>query len=129
MNNEVWDDLVTFESSGIKKGEIFVSISKSHAITLSASFARKADKNIKFATHIVLSYSKNNNALILNFTNDGDTPGSYKITKGVNLSVAARSFFSFFDLDINQYAGRYLPEEMDIPRVGKRWGIFLNKKK
>ena len=129
MSNDKWDDVVTFESAGMKKGDSFVSISRSYAITLSACFTRKSDKSIKYATHIVLSYSKTNNAIIFNFTNDGDLPGAYKITKGVNLSIAARSFFNYFDLDATTYAGRYVPEEQDIPKTGKRWVIFLDNKK
>lgn len=121
-----WGDLETFEAVGARLSS-FVTITARKTISLSSGFLHKADRQIGNSEYVRLMYSKGKNAIVFDFTSDQNR-NSIKLSRATNAQIAAASFFNYYRLDIKELEGRYEPELIDIPNVGEKWAIFLDKK-
>jgi hypothetical protein len=125
-----WGDLETFEALGFKLGRPEITISASaKTFTMSSGFVHRAKKQIANNTHVVLSFSKQNEAIVFEFIDRPDAPGAIKMTKGANISISGTSFFNYNSLNPSDIKGKYSPELHNIPKKGNCWIIFLRKKK
>ena len=125
-----WGDLETFEALGFKLGRPEITISgTAKTFTLSSGFVRRAKKQIANNTHAVLSFSKQNEAIVFEFIDRPDAPGAIKMTKGANITISGTSFFNYNTLNPGELKGKYTPELHNISKKGNCWVIFLGKKK
>lgn len=124
-----WGDLETFTSVGAKISSSIVKINPNQTFTLNAGFIHHAKKQIADSTYVRLSYSKDNNAIVFEFTKNQQLGGLIKMTKKANITFSARSFFNYYQIDINTAQGKYEPELLSIPEKGECWVVFLGKKK
>lgn len=87
-----------------------------------------ARQQLEGQTHVILSYSKKNSAIVFEFTDDPSEDGTIKITRRGNVNFAARSFFNWNFIDISVAKGKYIPKLVNIPKKGNCWMIQLLKK-
>jgi hypothetical protein len=121
---ENWDDLEVFTSKGAKLKDARITITENCTFVLNAGFCHRADVIEK--THVVVSYSPQNKAVVFQFTSDSNAVGALKlIQRSGGASFGSRSFFSYYFLDPNQVAGRYEPAKKRIPKIGDGWVINL----
>ncbi|MDD5039158.1 MAG: hypothetical protein PHN78_07575 [Dehalococcoidales bacterium] len=124
---ENWDDVEVFTSKGAKLKDARIAITENCAFVLNAGFCHRADITEK--SHVVVSYSPQNKAIIFQFTSDGNAIGALKLMqRSGGASFGSRSFFSYYFLDPNQSAGRYEPVKKKIPKIGEAWVINLDEK-
>lgn len=129
ISNLKWEDLETFTKVGARISSLIVKINRNQTFTLNAGFIHQAKKQIADSTYVRLSYSKDNNAIVFDFTKNQQLEGLIKMTKKANITFSARSFFSYYQIDINIAQGKYEPELLYIPQKGEYWVVFLDKKK
>lgn len=122
-----WADLETFSRVGTKRGEPYISISPNRFFTFSAGFVHQAKDQIGNNSYVLLLYSKSQNAIVFEFTNNDKQSGALKFSKNINAIVSARSFFNFYNIDIQKYAGKYLAKKENIPSKGNQWVVYLNE--
>ncbi len=123
-----WLDLDRFVNKGSRFGNPFVTISDRGTITLNSGFLHNAREQTENKSHALFSFSKYQNAIVVDFTDKKDEPGAIKMTVRTTALLAARSFFSCYHLDPKTLAGRYVPRLEAIPKLGKCWVIYLNQK-
>lgn len=123
-----WDDLETFEDVGLRLGKPYVAIDAIGIFRLNSSFKHHARVLLKGQTHIKLSYSKKNQAIVFEFTDDANERGAIKMTGRGNISISARSFFSYHGLIPADLKGRYVPQLLKVPKKGNCWVVFHEKK-
>ena len=124
---ENWDDLEVFTSKGAKLKDARITITENCAFMLNAGFCHRADVIEK--SHVVVSYSPQNKAIVFQFTSDGSAVGALKlIQRSGGASFGSRSFFSYYFLDPNEVAGKYEPVKKKIPNLGETWIINLDEK-
>lgn len=76
-----------------------------------------------------LGYSARNKSIIFWFNKECTTPKTCRLNKNGKGSVINSSmFFKAYNLDINKFVGKYLPEKETHDILGKFWYIDLNKK-
>ena len=122
-------DLDTFTRIGAKLGSAYVSIVSRGVIILSSGFCRKARGQLEDCDYVILSYSRNSHAIVMQFTDDPDAPGTIKMTKrDKNVSFGARTFFHYYELSPDDVKARYEPELVKLERKGNCWLLDLNRK-
>ena len=128
-NSESWGDLEAFKRVGARLGKPLVTISPRLAFIFNSSFLSEARDALKNKTHVVLYFSRSNNAIVLEFTDKKDADGAIKLSIRGNMSIAAKSFCNYYKLSADEINGRYQPELRHLPHKGYAWVIFLNKKR
>lgn len=127
-NASKWADLERFVNKGSRFGNPSITISVRGTITLSSGFIHNADAQIEKKSYALFSYSRSQNSIVVNFTDDKNEPGALKMTIRRNALLAARSFFGCYHLDPQKLAGKYSPKLETIPKMGNCWVINLNQK-
>lgn len=123
-----WSDLDAFTYTGVRLGEPVVTISARNTMTLTSGFLQLAKSQLNAMTHVLFSFSKSENAIVIDFTNNSSKPGALKMTKRGNVSIAARSFFNWLQLDSDKVKGKYIAKLEHIPDRGKFWVVYLSEK-
>ncbi len=121
-------DLAVFKGARTKTTGPYITISTRKTFTLSVGLLRHANPEISAKTHAMLSFSKANNAIVFNFIATEDSPGAIKISFRGNATLAARSFFDYYAIDIDKYTGKYLARFENIPSLGRFWVLYLDEK-
>ena len=124
-----WTDLEQFRNVGGRQGIPTVNISERLGMIFNSAFIQEAGKELSTNTHILLSYSKNSNAIVLDFTTDAKAPGAIKMTRGKNISIAAKSFCNHYRFTAKQVQGHYTPMKHQITGRGTAWVIDLSRKR
>lgn len=130
----VWTDLENFQHRVTrKKGlrPVFARLSKigkTQILALNTGFAYTYKDNIPENPWVLLLFSKSENAIVFRFLPDGEMKNSRKVSLNTDVRIAITSFLNYFEIDIEKYAGKYIPEPQDLPETGKAWAIFLDKK-
>ncbi len=128
-----WGDLEDFFQTRTKMTGPVITISSNRIITLSVGFLRNAKAQIAGNTHVTLSYSRAKNAIVFKFISDESLPGAVKMSirdtnvNSSNANLAARSFFTFYEIDVEKHAGRYTAKLEEIPGRGLSWVLYLNE--
>lgn len=123
-------DKYNFQEYNAIGGRIIPSISlgESGGFGVSAGFIKKYD--IDSSTSAVkLFYDKEKKAVAFKFSNKIEE-GMLKIKMAPKQGgghISANSFLIKFDLDAKKYKGRYTPEEIEMPNVGKVYVIQLQE--
>ena len=126
--NGDWSDFEIFTNVRTKKTDhAFISIAKHGTATLNSAFMAKNHEQMKGKTHVKLGYSRSNNAIAIEFTDDDKDQASIKLTrtKKSNCSFAIRSFVNHYGLNLEKIAGRYELDVEPIPRWGNYFTINL----
>jgi len=137
-----WSDIVVFQGFKKKEGECIplVRITKRYALVLSANFVRKNKQKFEEKTHLRMSYSKSNNAIIFKIIEEANntkrsSDGKMKISRigkrsensEGNLSVYMESFMKSNEIDLNKSIGKYTAEISEI--LGEEaFVIYLDSK-
>ena len=100
---------------------------------MSGGFLRQAKQQIGNYDYAILSYSILNNAIVIEFTGNKNDKGVMKVSSrennaNSNSSIAAKSFFNHYNLDITLIEGRYIPKLENISGIGNCWVVYLNEK-
>lgn len=123
-----WTDLEYFLKPKTRSIHPYVTITKKNVIVLSAGFIRHEKSQILGNTHVILAFSKKNRAIVFKFVSDSNSEGSIKINhRTSNIIISITSFIKEFNLNCNEYIGKYRAELEVIPEIGKLWVIYLNK--
>jgi hypothetical protein len=104
-----------------------ITITKSNSIGLPTFFCKKNNvANFKYA---VLFWDKEKKAIGIQLTNDEEEKSKFRIMhhKKYGASIIARSFFKTYDINTEEYRGRYNWEKPDIEGVGRIFVIELKK--
>ena len=126
-----WDDLEQFTDIGFRAATSdypFITLTKEKSMIFNSSFCKKHGDHIENAYGIVFSYSKANNAMAFEFTNDKYAIGLLKISKSKKRfpSVAVRSFLNHIGVeDVICY--KYIPVLENIN--GKEFFVIYFDKK
>jgi len=124
---ENWDDIEVFTSKGARLKDARITITENCGLVFNAGFCHRAAVNER--SHVVVSYSPQNKAIVFQFTSDGNAAGALKLLHSSgSASFGSRSFFSYYFLDPNKVAGRYEPVKKKIPKIGDGWVINLGDK-
>lgn len=131
MNIE-WGDLEIFLQTRTKAVGPLITISNNKIITLSVGFLRHAKSQVADNTYVILSFSRTKNAIVFKFIPDDNSPGAIKMSirdKNVNsgANLAAKSFFAFYEIEVEKYVGRYTAKLEEIPGRGPSWVVYLNE--
>lgn len=109
------------------RGDTRIGINKSGLIRLSSGFCRTT--NVKNFQYAILFYDKTNKAIAFKFTNKPED-GALKIsTDDTAAAVSAKAFMSTNNLNLNEWAGRYDWNILNIKDVGDVYIIELSNKK
>ena len=130
-NSGSWDlsDLDTFTEVGAKLADSYVSIASRGMMIPNSGFCHRIREQLDGCDYVLLSYSRNSNAIVMQFTDDSHAPGAIKITKrGKGISFGARTFFHWYQLSLDDTKGRYEPKPVHISKKGDCWLLELNKK-
>lgn len=106
-----------------------ISITKSHSIGFPTKFYK--DNNISNYKYVVLYYDRSNKSVGIRFTNDETEENSYSIShskQGYGGSVVVRSFFNTYDIDPEEYHGKYEWKKHQLEGVGQLFIIELTQK-
>lgn len=122
-----WSDLEVFRHTGAKFGVPFVNISEKKTIKLSSGFIHHAKKQIAGMTHVILNFSRANNAIVFKFTEKNGIPGETKISVRAGSIISAKPFFNYYLIDTKKYAGKHIAVLEDIPGIGESWIVYLDK--
>jgi len=126
-----WSDIIKYTNQTAKTSDPFITITKNKALSFSSGFVRKNAELLATKSHLVLSYSKANNAIVIEFTANKKLAGILKITKNSGsggYSVAIRSFINTMNIDPQKIVGRrYTPVLEKIPNYGEVHVIYLEK--
>jgi len=123
-----WGDLKAF-TPGEKSKELkpIVTISKTGSLKFNAAFFTAGKiKNPKIKS-LKLSYSENNQAIVLTVKNTS-TLNHFKFSGKTLSNVKAKRFFEQFKIDVKKHAGIYTLVLEKIPKKGKPWIIYLEHK-
>jgi hypothetical protein len=121
-----------FQDKGGKFGNYKVSVMSTKRRTgglgfLSGFFHQESLE--KFA-YVLFFYDKANHRIGFTFTNDKNIPGAFKMTKERKSgSVFPSSFWTAYNLDAEQWRGKYTPKKDNDRRFGKIYYIELSEKK
>ena len=89
-----------------------IRVSKNKTIILSSAFIAKAKIEEEGYEFVVLHYSKKMNVIAFEFLKErGKSPGALRLTpiNDSNYSIAARSLFNFYGVDVTKWEGSYEP--------------------
>jgi hypothetical protein len=132
-NHTIFDDLQTLtggsRKAGIPKVKIMLSKIGKTNFYFSSGFIQSLGENYK--SHLLLSYSRKNNAIIFEFTDNFELPGIVKISRPVKINtalVALQTFINQFNLDASMIRGDYIPVYQKIAENKSAWVIYLDKK-
>lgn len=121
-----------FKGRGAKYGSYMISVMKTGAAGKSGGFGFLSGffhkENLNSSAYVSLYYDEKNQTIGFKFNNDKDYPGSFKITKGKGVgsaSVFPNSFWSAFEIDVDKWAGRYIPKQNLDENLGKIYYIEL----
>ena len=124
---ESWEDLETFTSKGARIKDAKITIIETSSMLLNAGFCHKA--SIAEKSHVIVSYSPQNKAIVFQFTSDANALGALKlIQRSGGASFGSRSFFNYYFLNPKKLAGRYEPIKRKLPKIGDAWIIYLDKR-
>ena len=122
-----WGDLQAFSpKKKAKELKPEVLISKTGSLKFNQAFftaVKVKDPKIKA---IKISYSKNNEAIVLTVKNSGPLD-SFKFSGKSFLNVKAKPFFDRFEIDVKKCSGKYPIVSEKIPQKGKSWVIYLEQ--
>lgn len=80
-------------------------------------------------SHVFLSYSRKNNAIVMEFTNNGSGDSTYKLSlSSYGFVTTCVSFFKYFDIDTVKYGGRYVVKLEKMSPDKSVWVIYLKTK-
>lgn len=119
VNN--WSDLKTFDSLKQRTSTPTISINKGKTLSFNAGFRRQTD----IANRAILSYCPSKKAIVFEFAKETEKRG-LKITSNYTLGI--KSFFNCYGIDAKYSDGQYQPILEAIPKKGKCWVIYLDKK-
>ncbi len=126
-DQENWDDLEVFTSKGARLKYARITILETSIILLNAGFYHKA--KVADKSHIILSFSPQNRAMVFQFTSDAKAAGALAIIKrSGGAQLGSRSFFTYYLLNPKDLAGRYEPVKKKLPKIGDAWVIRLDSK-
>ena len=133
-----WNDLDDFSHTVPRTTDPYISVTNRQLITLSAGFIRHAKEQISTNTHVILSFSKSNNAIVFKFISDTSKRGAMKLSirdrdgnitadvdQGSQASIAAKKFFGYYGVDPVSNAGRYMARLEIIPERGGFCGLYF----
>lgn len=124
---ENWDDLEVFTSKGAKIKDARITILDTSSFLFNAGFCHKA--SVADNSHVIVSYSPQNKAIVFQFTSDSKAAGALKlIQRSGGASFGSRSFFNYYFLAPKVIAGRYQPVKKKLPKIGDAWIISLDNK-
>ena len=106
-------NLKKFIGVGSRSGDYFISFNKSGFLISSGFYSR--EKVMGFSK-VVLYFDEEKIAVGLQFVNDSNAEGSFKLIHGNNKttgSVSVRSFVKKYNLNNPKYFGRKLPKKID----------------
>ena len=116
-----------FTNTGSKLGNYSISLSNSFAFGLNAGFYCK--ENIRNFKKVVLFFSKDNNSVGFQFTNDEKADGAFSVIHGKNSgAVSCRSFFLENEVKPELYKGKKIPEKITDKEYGMLYVINLSDK-
>ena len=129
MNKKIkWEDLIDFTPAQKSKELVpTVSISKTGSLKFNEDFftvAKIKDRNIK---SLRISFSKNNQAIVLIVKNI-DALNSFKFVGKSKSNIKVKSFFDQFKIDYKKHVGKYSLVLEKIPKKGMSWIIHLGDK-
>jgi len=118
-----------FNQIGTRVSQPLISIIKSGVAVMNARFIAEMQGDLEGKTHVILMFAKDENggAILLDFIEDSNRPGAVKLTRDKSITFAIKSFLNFNDIPLNKAEGRYPPELVNVPKMGKYWTIFLGK--
>lgn len=106
-------NLKKFVGVGSRSGDYFISFNKSGFLISSGFYSQ--EKVMGFSK-VVLYFDEEKVAVGLQFVNDSNAEGGFKLVHGNNKttgSVSARSFVKTHNLNIPKYFGRKVPKKID----------------
>lgn len=106
-------NLKKFIGVGSRSGDYFISFNKSGFLISSGFYSQ--EKVIEFSK-VVLYFDEEKVAVGLQFVNDNNAEGGFKLIHGNNKttgSVSARSFVKTHNLNNPKYFGRKVPKKID----------------
>ena len=121
------DDVDIYSGAKIRCGKEVVTIYDWGRFSFSVQLVKNNHK-IKLK-YCVLGYSKSMNAILFLFTDDSKIQGSIKIMYRPNMGhfvINRKSFFTHYNLNIEELKGSYKLERVDIPQKGEWYAIDLN---
>lgn len=118
-------NLKKFLGMGSRKGDYFISYSKSGFMISSVFYSKE---NIKNFSRVILYFDEEKKAVGFEFTNENNTEGAFALIHGNNEttgSISARSFVKANNLDNPKYFGRKIPKKIAYEGVGDIFVIDL----
>lgn len=125
-----WNDLILCSSCDKTKTN-FISIYKNGTLIFSMAFFRELEKNNEYK-YVKVYYSPSNTSIVFDFFEnyeEGALKISRKQTKNGFERCRSISISSLLTLLNNPafFCKRYIPILENIPNLGKKWVIYLNK--
>lgn len=111
---------------GTRSGDYFISFNKSGFMISSGFYSRE---NIKNFSKVVLYFDEEKLAVAMQFTNEDNAEGAFKLIHGNNKttgSVTAVSFVKKYNLNNPSYFGRKVPQKINYEGAGELYVIELN---
>lgn len=121
-----WEDLQRFRHVNIRIPA--VKIGDNGSVLMNKGFIDKAVAQVGKNEYILLSFSRKKKAIVLDFTNKREEVGALKLTRKINIIFSIKKFCKANNIDLDSIKGRYFPVFLDIPKVGTKWVIFLDRK-
>lgn len=125
--NEKWNDLETITANTVKRTSPFISISNNGVITFNSGFLNQPSFDVTQSTHVIYSYSKEEDAIVFEFTDDKSVAGARKMC-GKGGVISGRALFSTYKMDLSAIAGRYEPSYEDVGEKGMCWVLRFAQK-
>jgi hypothetical protein len=128
-----------FKGRGSKVGSYEISVMKTGSKGKNGGFGFLSGffkkHSLNEFSYVSLFYDEAKKSIGFIFNNDKDYTGAFKLTKGKggksgqgSASVFPNSFWSAFNINIAEWAGRYTPKEISDEKLGKVYYIELKNK-
>lgn len=123
-----WDDLARFNGVTQKTEDVVIS---ENAIRIREELLDRA--SLRTSMWLNLHFSRSEQAIALEFSETQTGPWSLPLRQigGRSGHVVARgmaAFFNQFLLIASSWTGRFQATQVDIPRVGARWVVYMSEK-
>lgn len=118
-----------FRDAGTRIGSEFIAITNGGIISIYSGFYRKY--NIKKFTHCLLLIDKAQSLIGLQFGGEELGIGCYKIVPDKDYktaSISTPNFFKLNELNLNDWFGKYAPQEVNDGNRGNLFMIDLESK-
>lgn len=125
--NKDFEDLEEFYFPRSRTTFPIIKISGTGVITLTAGFLNHGKDQVLNNTHVILFFSKMENAIVFKFTSDESIINSIKmrvITRN-NFSFSAKFMFTYYKIYIGKPLKKYIAKLETIPKIGKCWVVYL----